>query len=174
MKKNIRIHISFLALLVFASPVFAADPDPLEPLKLRIGTWTVKTVSKKAEWTPKTVTSTATEKIQFYLDKKFIQGNSKVTTDNRKGMWLANYESASKTYRFWYFNNTNSYPVGNSIGRWNSRTRIMTWSTDLGNGNLGTAIWTFPTADRFEWAFKVRNREGTLMLDMSAVATRKK
>ena len=172
--KTFRTLLSLIALLVISNPVNAADPDPLEPFKLRVGTWTVKTVSRKAEWTPKTVTTTVTEKIQFVLDKKFIQGNTTVKEDDHKALWLANYEPATKTYHFWHFDNKASYPRGKTIGRWDTRTRIMTWTSNLGNGFISTAIWTFPSADSFKWAYKIRNREGTLLLDLSAVATRKK
>ena len=79
-----------------------------------------------------------------------------------------------KAYRFWYFDNKGAFPRGQSLGRWNPKTRTLTFKTDFGNGVSGTFLWKFPTADRFEWSLQARDRNGTLVLDMSGVATRKK
>ena len=151
----------------------AAD-DPLEPMKMRVGTWISKTTHKKAAWTPETKTFSGIETAKWALDKTFLQGAGEVKVDGVKSHWMWRYDENAKVHRFWYFDNKYAFPLGDSIGHWNAKSKIMTWKMDIGNGNRGSAIWKTIDKDHYSWSMKIYTAEGKLAMDVFGTATRKK
>ena len=152
--------------------VFAAD-DPIEPLNRRVGVWTTKTTFKKVEWTPEERTVTGVETIKWILDNKLLQGDV-VAADGTKSHWLMNYDAEAEVYRYWYFDNKNSFPRGNSVGHWNARSGRIDWNVDVGNGFRGKSSWQYSSKDKLDWSMTVSDPNGKLMMDMRGTLTRNK
>ena len=166
--------IATIPMLVSASTKGTAANDPLVPLKMRVGTWIVKSTHKKAAWTPKTRTISGVETAKWVLGGTFIQGASEVKSDGIKSLWMMNYDKDAKVYRLWYFDNKNAFPLGNSIGRWDRKSKALTWTMDIGNGNRGRGLWKYIDNDNFSWSMTIHDRDGKLAMDMTGTATRKK
>ncbi len=165
-----------LSLIVIGSATPVGDApvgnDPLEPLNRRVGSWINKVVEKKAAWNPVERTIAGEEKIQWVLDKNFIQGDM-VMEDGAKGRWFIKYDADAKVYRSWFFGN-NSFPGGDTIGRWNPKLERMDWEFKVGNDHHGKMRFQFSGQDKMEWKITIHDGRGQLMIESVGVQTRKK
>ncbi|MDG2185718.1 MAG: hypothetical protein P8K79_08575 [Mariniblastus sp.] len=164
-----------LALIAIGPATVVGDDtvgnDPLEPLNRRVGSWVNKVVEKKAAWNPVERTVAGEEKIQWVLDKNFIQGDL-VMKDGAKGRWLINYDAEAKVYRSWFFGN-NSFPGGDTIGHWNPKLERMDWEFEVGEDLHGKMRFQFFGQDKMEWKITIHDGRGQLMMETVGVQTRK-
>ena len=173
--RNINLAlVACIAIHTMSGVHAVAEDDPLEPLSRRVGTWVIKNTIKKAEWTPKEITTTGEETIEWTLDKKFIQGKAKIKTDDTKSLWMSNYDAEAKVYRNWYFDNKGAFPRGKSIGRWDAKKKTMNWEIEIAPGLEAKAQWKYVSEDKFEWSMTIHNDEGKLMFVVEGTQTRKK
>lgn len=133
-------------------------PPELAVLERFVGTWDSETVLKPAEWTPKEVRLTGTNKYEWVLDGRFMQD----TEEDALGWWT--YDTRAKAYRGWFF-----VPEGNVTewkGRWNDEAKGLEMEADLGNGISFTGINRFPDKDTYEWTLVAKDKSGKVYLDM--------
>ena len=140
------------------------------PLRRRIGTWSNKVVEKRSAWNPEEKTVRGEEEIQWILDNKFIQGDVTME-DGSIGHWLTNYDPQGKVYRSWFFGN-NTFPKGDSIGRWNSELETMEWEFEVDENLYGQMKFQFMGNDKMEWVITIHDDDGQLMMKTVGVQTR--
>jgi hypothetical protein len=174
------VTITSAALLLVAwRPTRSAqdDPAPVVPpemkvLKKRVGSWTTVTRGKAAEWTREGFESKGDEKIDLVMHGRFIQGKVRSQPGDVEAVWLATYDPARKAYRFWYFSSQGAADEG--TGRWDPKTKTLTWTSELKQGVTSTSHWRFVADDTFEWDLAARGRDGKVYLDMVGKLTRKR
>ena len=151
----------------------AATPPPQTPTEVLaqwVGTWKGKDYFKRAEWTPKAKSFDVSLKCEWMLGKKFVEERGE--GDGTKWFYIVGYDEKKKTYRDWFFASDGT--AMQSTGTWNSKTRTMTWTSDMGDGVTAVGTLRFIGEDQQEWAAVARDKNGKVVLDVGGKRSRVK
>lgn len=173
----------FLAVLILigadSSAVVSAD-EPVKPvpelrvLEPMIGAWDEVVTYKPAEWTPKADRQASVTKKTWTLGGKFLRMEGAWNPAKTEFASLLTYDANSKEYRHWYFDSTGSFLRGTPHGKWDDRTRTMTWTSTDEDGNKSVGKTKIIDNDTHEWTVVITSPNGKLMLDLYAKNTRRK
>lgn len=149
-------------------------PPELQALDYFVGEWSEQAVMKKAEWTPKETTSTATGKRQWILGKRVIENRGVWQPGNIEFLHLQTYDPDRKEYRTWYFDSSGALPKGEESGQWNAKTKTFTFKGVPGPGLTSHFTGRIVDDDHWEWTYLIKDGSNKKFLDISAKATRMK
>jgi hypothetical protein len=144
-------------------------PPELKVLENFVGTWDSETVAKPAEWTPKGVKTTGTNKYEWVLDGRFMQNTEQNGDASVVGWWT--YNALAKAYRGWFFMSDGSTVEWK--GRWDDEKGGLRMEADMGNGIVLTGVNRFPDKDTYEWIFLAKDQAGKVYLDVKETHRRR-
>src|SRR5712692_5462637 len=136
-------------------------PPQLKVLEKFVGTWDSETVGKPAEWTPKGVKTTGTNKYEWVLGGRFMQNTEQIGDAAVLGWWT--YDTSAKAYRGWFFMSDGS--IVEWKGQWDNEAGGLRMEADMGNGIVLTGVNRFPDKDTYEWAYLAKDKAGRVYLD---------
>ena len=158
-----------LSLIVAQSAANAqeAKPDALKVLDRFVGSWST-TGTNKVDGSK----STVKESTAWILKDRFILGRESSQPDGVKSLWLMTFDTESRTYPFWYFNNKGG--LGAEWGStWNEATRTLTGKgTDTPPGWTSGGTNHFPDKNSNHAAFWMKDDSEKMLFDVEAKKTR--
>lgn len=162
-----------LVILLFATPVRAADP-PLDSPEQKVldkwlGRWRTTYKTPKAEWTPEEKAGTADVTNVRVIGGRFLQEAAE-HSDKTSATSLYTYDAEKKRYRGWWFSSAGQ--TAEWTGTWDAATKTMTW-TSAGEFPA-TARHRFVDDDNTEWDVTVKDAAGKIMFRMEGKGVRAK
>lgn len=169
-----------------AGPAWAAEPDPrptfagpppaeemkvFEPL---VGRWTTEIAVRPSVRTKEAFTSKGEVTGQWLHNGHFLRLEG--SAQSRQGRFeytaLFSYDRTNKEYRRFVFTTDGITAV--STGEWDEKTKTMTWrATGLPAGVM-FQVKTVIGPDQFSETLLGKNQAGTILMDSTSTATRKK
>lgn len=144
-------------------------PPELMVLERLRGTWDV-TVNTRA---PQAGTTKHVETYEWVLDRRFLRGETSQKPDGTQDMFMATYDPAIKGYRFWIFSSSGFF-VEMPKGAWDERTQSMEWKSPPQMDITFRGQWTFPDKDTRQWTALLKDWKGTVLLEATGTATRRR
>jgi hypothetical protein len=145
-----------------------------EALARRIGTWDTQSTIKPGVWNPDGTQTKGVETIDWALGKKFIHGKQKRQPGNAESMFIETYDTQDGVFRSWYFDSDGNYPRNEMIGRWDEKTKTMTYKGTDPAGVTALVVLRFADPDRFDWEGTWRDKSGKVLMEMVGKATRRR
>jgi hypothetical protein len=146
-------------------------PSELKILERMIGNWDATSVSKVAEWTPQEVRTTSKVTRKWILDGYFVQDTAEIS-DGTQSIALTSYDPQMNAYRAWWFNSEGN--KSKSTGQWDSGSKTISYTSDLGNGITVRNSVRFIDMDNEEWNVVIKDGDGKLYLDLNIKSKRRK
>ena len=87
---------------------------------------------------------------------------------------LMTYDAEKGEYRQFYFDKNNLVTRDEVRGKWDEKTKTMTFKGEMANGVQSVLIERFVDNDSFTWTRVATDRTGKVVLDMEAKCVRKK
>ncbi|MDP6543379.1 MAG: DUF1579 family protein [Phycisphaerae bacterium] len=140
-------------------------------LDLSVGDWKGTATVVKAPGNPKAVSLTGTQSVLRVLGGRFIQENGKAS-DGGAFLDLRTYDVRRKCYRMWFFHSQGS--MTKYTGKWNAKTKTMTWLSDQGNGGTSGFKVQYPDDNTVKWSLVVKDPDGKAVFRMKGKNTRVK
>jgi len=113
-----------------ASASIQPKPTPSAEMQIfadDIGKWTVEGSVTNGETTTKVNGSSV---VQWILGGRFVQTTTKLQGREGEGIGIAGYDTATKTYRCWFFDAGGIYSEP-GLGVWDEKTRTMAWKQQM-------------------------------------------
>ena len=131
------------------------------------GDWKTTFTPAKSPENPKPVSQTATQSVVRVLDGRFI-------LQNEKASWLTltTYDMRRKCYRMWFFH-SNGF-TSEYTGKWDAKTRTLTWLSDQGNGGTSGFKIQYPDDNTIKWSFVAKDPDGKAVSQTKGKWTRVK
>jgi hypothetical protein len=145
-------------------------PPELKVLERFVGAWDSETVGKPAEWTPKGVKQTGTNKYEWVLDGRFMQ-NTEWNAEGSVALGWWTYDTRAKTYRGWFFLSDAS--IVEWKGRWDEERKGLRVEAIMDNAIVFTGANRFPDKDTYEWTCLAKDKAGKVYLDMKETHRRR-
>ena len=171
-----RLWILPASLVVAMALNATAEPPPQSAnakiLNQWLGAWKSQTALKPAAWSPTSQKLSGASKSVWILDGHFQQTSSR--SGKHETREIHRYDAGSRKYHKWTFNSDGSHSFWN--GDWDEESSTMTWKyVDFGAGIQGQIVDRFTTDGKYESTVVLKDRAGTLLLDIRAehVRTRK-
>lgn len=169
--KRTTILISISVIVVAALAMGAvADEDlattkPAEPsaemkvLYRHLGNWKTTSTAAKAPGDPKAVSLTGTSSVVRALGGRFTLNKSE-TSDGSTSLAMATYDVQWKCYRMWWFNSEGA--VAESQGRWDAKTKTMTWHSEGDNGVASVGKVRYLDDNTVKWSWLIKDAQGEI------------
>lgn len=142
----------------------AAEPAELSFLNKFAGEWTIRATNKPSVWLPSGGQETQTERVVWILGGKFLMARTFNEQGQLTSIWLATYEPAEKSNRFWFFSSDGS--TGQWRVTWDAASRGFHWrSIDMPPGWIGTGFNRWINDDTFDNQALIKDENGRVLLD---------
>ena len=164
------------ALLVVATALNATAESSKQSANAKIlnqwlGNWKSVTLLKPAAWTPEAQELSGTSKSAWILDGHFQETSSR--SGKHETREIHRYDAGSKRYHKWTFNSDGSHSFW--IGDWDEESSTMTWEyVDFGVGIKGKIVDRFISDGKYESTVILKDRAGTVLLDIQSEQVRTK
>lgn len=173
-------HFLVVLMIVFAGEIgFAQEKTDTaasmanEVFLRRIGTWDTQVTIKPGVWVPDGLESKGVETIDWALGKKFVKGQ-KQEPGNVESMFLETYDDKDRVFRSWYFDSNGGFPRGEMVGRWDSRTKTMTYKGIDPTGAATLVVIRLGEPDLIDWNGTWRDKDGKVVMEIKGRSTRRK
>jgi hypothetical protein len=172
--------LAVVALVAVSSRAALAAEEPAKPtpelkvLEQLIGTWDEVLTNKPTEWTPKAQRSTSVTKKKWALGGRFIRMEGVWNPAKTEFSSFITYDPATREYRTWYFDAGGGFPRGVVRGKWDNKTRTMTWTGTDEFGNKSVGKTKIISKDSHDWTVVTTDPKGKVVLDLQGKNTRRK
>lgn len=146
----------------------------LKVLNRFVGEWGETVVQKPSAWTPKQTTITATGTRKWILNGRMIENKGVWSPSKNEFLHLMTYDAEKGEYRQFYFDKDNLVSRDEVRGKWDEKTKTMTFKGEMANGVQSVVIDRFVDDDTFTWTLVATDRTGQIVLDMEGKCVRKK
>ena len=146
----------------------------LKVLNRFVGEWEETVLQKPAAWTPKRTTITATGTRKWILNGRMIENKGVWSPSKDEFLHLMTYDAEKGEYRQFYFDKDNPVLRDEVRGKWDEKTKTMTFKGEMANGVQSVVIDRFLDDDSFTWTLVATDRAGKVVLDMEGKCVRKK
>lgn len=167
-------------MFVFAGEISSAQEQtnpaanlPNEVFSRRIGTWDTQATIMPGVWVPNGGESKGVETIDWALGKKFVKGQ-KQEPGNVESMFLETYDDKERVFRSWYFDSNGAFPRDEMIGRWDARTKTMTYKGIDPTGAATLIVIRLAEPDLVDWNGTWRDKDGKVLMEIKGKSTRRK
>jgi hypothetical protein len=139
-------------------------PSRLSPelkiLRRFVGNWQGSTTG----WTPRRFRGPLTTSCESILGGRFTL--TKVMASNGNScIWVSTYDGTLREYRKWRFGWRG---VGQEAkGKWDDKTRTMTWRSDLGHGDTSVETVRYLEDNTVKWSVVTRDDSDDILLQMA-------
>ena len=148
-------------------------PEELSLLNKFAGEWTIRAMNKPSIWIPNGGQGIQTEKVGWILGGRFLMAQTYGEQEQLTNIWLATYEPAEKSNRFWFFNADGS--SGQWRVTWDAASRGFHWrSIDMPAGWIGTGFNRWIDDDTFDNQALIKDENGRVLFDATQEKRRKK
>ena len=140
-------------------------------LDMHLGNWQGTTIVHKAKWHPNETRGPDRSSCVRVLGGRFGLTTSE-GSDGSTSIALATYDVQKMTYRLWWFNSQGA--ASESRGKWNAKTKTMTWRSKNDDGVTSVATVRYPDDNTVEWSSISKDPKGEVGFHVEGKATRVK
>lgn len=139
--------------------------DELQQLAPMIGTWDETVENKDAAFTPGGQVLTSVTTTRAELGGRYIFERGRWNPPGTDFLNLITYDSTAKEYLSWYFDASGVSTISPRRGRYDPKTRTLTWTSTDAAGNRSDGTNTLIDDDHNEWTMVTRNPAGEVVFD---------
>jgi hypothetical protein len=165
-RKILRLFIAACAIGIGArSETARADKEVLE---YYVGHWDIHAETLQ----PEPSRTSYTERYEWTLDGRFIQGKTGRKADGAYDVIYGTYDAKADGYPFWIFSSSGSYTYL-PPAKWNARERTMEWENPENWDVVYKSRCHFPDRDSRHCSLNMKDWKGKVLLDLKWRATRR-
>jgi hypothetical protein len=144
----------------------------LAVLGRRVGTWTTAIRIKPCLSVPQGLESTGTETVRWTVGGQLLEARS-LSSDGVEQLSLMTFDARDRVYRSWFFGTNGNIPRGQTIGKWDATTEVLTFENQPQDEFDSVFRIKLIGNDEVRWQGVTKDKDGRILLDAQGSARRK-